>query len=831
MLQSLDIAKLIRHGRMLPLPHRLLNDYLMSKIPLRDCDCSAFFDYAHLVLIKTTAPSRHSAEEASYFTHIIDMFERLLATKLPPSEVGPKTHAAMIRCCAHLGKFEEGYEWFRQRAISTRIEHTIELYDSIIELCEKCEKNDIAWDEFEKLLKENNRVPPITLCRMLRIAANQGNYKKGREIWELFDFFYHKKNGNTYEAGLDWLSECSGKGREALNMITEMRQLADKEHLESIHQAKSSCPKYNEGTYDRFSSRIIHNNQGSSSSGISLYNPENYSYSNNHSIAEYESKAFLRSLHPTVGMTLNVLYCLIKTDSQTYKLAWNFFQEEFLDEKALASKPSGRNIPSMFVSYEPLIYMFYGAYLHTDFEIAMQLMHVVTSDPKFSDINIAPQALFYWVGTIRKYFESERRKTVAAKTIASNVAVQSSPVENVSEISSFHKLRSLYEKCQANTEDSLVGQREASSVENHGAVLNRKYETIVYEVPYTFPDLSEPSKRKCSVIADVVEGNGSPFQKFLEEFQGEDHHELEASLLGFPSDESAETFSGIPEMIERSIKHTERKTPRSAYGEWIYTEYIGALSSFPWTTSLESSADGPSFLSGLRKMLSTVQFLMSKDYPINTRIIFYMIQLLRNHTIKVCQVSQRVSSPKNEDVVNSNYGTYAQELYQNLEEVFQLIAGHQSAIHFVSCDKIRHEVYFCLDFFEWLDKRIDPKYNVKSFRTSLEQKWQSMTKKSGKIFHRNPGVVIDHLSYKDKDHGHVERVSVMPTCNIPSKDLDFQRKQWTKYQNDLWGYEPESPPAPRRSERITSFLSFSREDKALCKLGQRVASPKTQSSF
>ena len=216
-LHAVDVEKLIRHGRLLPMPHRLLNDYLMCRIPLTDRDLAAIFRYARSILI------RQGSDQ--YYPHVEEMFERVLATMVPPVEIGAHTHAALIRCCASIGRWKEGYEWFRNRIADYDITENSELYDAILELCETCEEHETAWLEFEKLLKLGVRVPSVTLCRMIRIAAEQRKWELGNEVWDLFEFFDEKRDAPAYASYLTLASECPGHCERALGVFAELRTL------------------------------------------------------------------------------------------------------------------------------------------------------------------------------------------------------------------------------------------------------------------------------------------------------------------------------------------------------------------------------------------------------------------------------------------------------------------------------------------------------------------------------------------------------------------------------------------------------------------------------
>eukprot|EP00759_Apiculatamorpha_spiralis_P052787 PhF_6_TR601/c0_g1_i7/m.713 len=199
-LHALDIDKLLRHGRVLPMPHRLLNDYIMTRVPLSDRDTSLMFRYANELLVKQA--------DGKYYATVEEMFERCLATLIPPIEVGARTHAEMIRCCATCGRWTEGYDWFRQRLHDYKIQPTSEFYDAVIELCVSCEKVEEAWLQFDEMLQLGVKVHTKTLNRMLIISTLAKDYTKGKHVWSLFEYFQAQRTTESYQAYIDLACEC-----------------------------------------------------------------------------------------------------------------------------------------------------------------------------------------------------------------------------------------------------------------------------------------------------------------------------------------------------------------------------------------------------------------------------------------------------------------------------------------------------------------------------------------------------------------------------------------------------------------------------------------------
>lgn len=99
----LDIDKLVRHARMLPTPNRLLTDFLYQRVPLPDKSCAAILRYQleQLTLIEDW-------QRLASFECAEEMFERMVVTNIPPVDVGPESHAEMIRCCAVAKEWAKG---------------------------------------------------------------------------------------------------------------------------------------------------------------------------------------------------------------------------------------------------------------------------------------------------------------------------------------------------------------------------------------------------------------------------------------------------------------------------------------------------------------------------------------------------------------------------------------------------------------------------------------------------------------------------------------------------------------------------------------------------
>lgn len=93
------------------------------------------------------------------------MFERMTVTNLPPVEVGVKTHAEMIRCCAVCKEYHKGFDVYFKRAceieeeekncvleadkycindsvdnVHTRFTLNTDIFDAVLYLCVECRR-------------------------------------------------------------------------------------------------------------------------------------------------------------------------------------------------------------------------------------------------------------------------------------------------------------------------------------------------------------------------------------------------------------------------------------------------------------------------------------------------------------------------------------------------------------------------------------------------------------------------------------------------------------------------------------------------------------------
>eukprot|EP00760_Papus_ankaliazontas_P008403 PhM_4_TR13791/c0_g1_i1/m.74196 len=227
MLHILDLDKLIRHGRMIPSPPKLLNDLIMTRVALNDRDAGALFRYARTYLQKLGD---------SFYADTEAMFERMLATLLPPIDMGQNTHTEMIRCCAVVARWDEG-NWFIERVMDLKIGLPLraDFYDAVATLCEACGKTEEAWKYFEQALAQGLRLKASTLHTMLYVAAQEGSYDRAKYVFELFDFFEHERTMADYEAFLNVVAEAGPlehRSKEALSILT---QCEHNKHTPSLH--------------------------------------------------------------------------------------------------------------------------------------------------------------------------------------------------------------------------------------------------------------------------------------------------------------------------------------------------------------------------------------------------------------------------------------------------------------------------------------------------------------------------------------------------------------------------------------------------------------------
>ncbi|CBZ25340.1 conserved hypothetical protein [Leishmania mexicana MHOM/GT/2001/U1103] len=172
----LDIDKLVRHARMLPTPNRLLTDFLYQRVPLPDKSCAAILRYQRdqltLVADWQRVASFQCAEE---------IFERMVVTNIPPVDVGPETHAEMIRCCAVCGEWEKGWNVYLQRAREMEADAsddaadgftlTTYLYDAVLELCVACQKPSHGMAIMAEVIQRHLRPRSSMLAKTMILVS------------------------------------------------------------------------------------------------------------------------------------------------------------------------------------------------------------------------------------------------------------------------------------------------------------------------------------------------------------------------------------------------------------------------------------------------------------------------------------------------------------------------------------------------------------------------------------------------------------------------------------------------------------------------------------
>ncbi|RNF03777.1 putative protein transport protein Sec23A [Trypanosoma rangeli] len=215
----LDIDKLIRHARMLPIPGRLLTDFLYQRVPLPDKSCAALIRFQCQQIEMLEEWQRHTS-----FQCAAEMFERLVVTNIPPVEVGVETHAEMVLCAAASGKWEEGWDIYVARAREMEVDSpdsfvlNTYFFDAVLTLCVAAARVEEGMSIMEEVITRNLR-PRATildkamlLCAMgaERIAKGMGTddgveqQKKleqcGLELWALYDFYQLPRTTVSIEA-------------------------------------------------------------------------------------------------------------------------------------------------------------------------------------------------------------------------------------------------------------------------------------------------------------------------------------------------------------------------------------------------------------------------------------------------------------------------------------------------------------------------------------------------------------------------------------------------------------------------------------------------------
>lgn len=245
----LDVDKLIRHARLLPTPNRLLTDFLYQRVALPDRSCAALLRYQC-----SQITALEEWRKAASFRCAEEMFERLVATSLPLADVGSRSHAAMIRCCAAAGEWAKGWEVYRIRALeleeasqameSGSFELDSDFFDALLLLCVSCGKPREGLEAMMTAVQRNLRPTPEMLSKALLLAAlgmeeasntgkeqqqhsgsSVGEYQRaGEELWALFDFYLVSRSPAAVSAYLRFLSAWQ---HPAIHVVKEVICVAE----------------------------------------------------------------------------------------------------------------------------------------------------------------------------------------------------------------------------------------------------------------------------------------------------------------------------------------------------------------------------------------------------------------------------------------------------------------------------------------------------------------------------------------------------------------------------------------------------------------------------
>ncbi|KAG5508861.1 hypothetical protein JKF63_05364 [Porcisia hertigi] len=268
----LDVDKLVRHARMLPTPNRLLTDFLYQRVPLPDKSCAAILRYQRDQLMLLAEWQRGASFQCAE-----EIFERMVVTNIPPVDVGPETHAEMIRCCALCGEWEKGWSVYLQRAremeaaaaddAADAFTLSTYLYDAVLELCVACRKPSHGMAILTEAIQRHLRPRPSMLAKIMILVSMaaedlQGSFAassasssgevaevvppslsasseavgdanevpatweactaRGLDAWSLYDFYSLRRSSECVEA---YMRMCSMLGKPTL--VLEALSFAD----------------------------------------------------------------------------------------------------------------------------------------------------------------------------------------------------------------------------------------------------------------------------------------------------------------------------------------------------------------------------------------------------------------------------------------------------------------------------------------------------------------------------------------------------------------------------------------------------------------------------
>ncbi|KAG8345746.1 hypothetical protein ERJ75_000104000 [Trypanosoma vivax] len=168
----LDIDKLVRHARLLPTPGRLLTDFLYQRVPLPDKSCAALIRYQRHQTEMLDEWERHAS-----FQCAVEMFERMIVTNIPPVDAGVETHAEMVFCAAASGKWEEGWDFYANRARELEEESpdsfvlNTYFFDALLSLCLATDHVAEGMEVMEEVIKRNLRPRSTMLDKAMSLCA------------------------------------------------------------------------------------------------------------------------------------------------------------------------------------------------------------------------------------------------------------------------------------------------------------------------------------------------------------------------------------------------------------------------------------------------------------------------------------------------------------------------------------------------------------------------------------------------------------------------------------------------------------------------------------
>ena len=214
----IDVDKLLRHARLIPPVDKVLNDFIMLRVPLPDRSCAAILRHGLRTL------NLIGEQRRAQFHKLEEAFERMLITSVPPIEVGIQAHTEMVRVCTACQRFDEGFNWYSRRAKEEanagKLALTADYYDALVALCAAANRLTEACAAFEELLLCGRRALTPTLDNMLIIAGRMGDAEAGESIWRLYEFYARTKTPRSFEARFEWCARCK-LGSRCMEVLNE----------------------------------------------------------------------------------------------------------------------------------------------------------------------------------------------------------------------------------------------------------------------------------------------------------------------------------------------------------------------------------------------------------------------------------------------------------------------------------------------------------------------------------------------------------------------------------------------------------------------------------